>query len=346
MHAAAHEFTSQALVPAPWLHREPREKFFALNPAITRFRERTLMAYRVDSGYRRSTRRRIAVCELDGDLRPLPGSVVPFSDTIRRGGDLHYDPRFLVFAGRLFIHYNNNYQTRPNQIHMVEVDPASLQPLAPARPLQVSGPRREIEKNWMLFEHEGELFAVYQVSPHTILHAEFEEDGPIAFKRRHETDWDVTAYAGTYGVPCGGSPPIRHGEAYYSFFHSRIQVGAGRRLLKYWPGDWMSRRSRYPQALLRRLYWLLDRRRYYAGVYAFAAKPPFQPLWIAQEPVLRPELECKPERRSGNPCAERVVYPAGAIAYAERSWLVSYGLHDECCRLRRLEIQSPLPGGK
>lgn len=346
MHVSAVEFSGQELVPAPWRHEEPGENFHAFNPAITRFGERTLMAYRVDSGYRRSMRRRIAVCELDVDLHPLPGSVVPFSDAIRGGGDFHYDPRFLVFADRLFIHYNNNYQTRPNRIYLVEVEPASLQPQAPARLLQLSGKRREIEKNWMLFEHEGELFAVYQVSPHTILHAELSGDGPIVFQLRHATEWDVASYAGTYGLPCGGSPPIRQGEAYYSFFHSRIQVGAGRRLLKYWPGDWMSRRSRYPQALLRRLYWLLDRRRYYAGVYAFTAKPPFQPLWIAKEPVLRPELERKPERRPGNPCAELVVYPAGAMALADQSWLVSFGLNDESCRLRLLEIQSPLPGEK
>jgi hypothetical protein len=46
-----------------------------------------------------------------------------------------------------------------------------------------------------------------------------------------------------------------------------------------------------PQAALKRLYWRLDRRRYYGGIYAFEAKPPFQPLWISKAPLLRPEWD-------------------------------------------------------
>ena len=335
-------FYADQILPDRWSSRSNQvDVLSAYNPAIVRFRKRLLMAYRIDSGHRATMHRRIGLCELDENLKVVPGSAVPFSETIPESDSRHYDPRFLVYQDRLFIHYNNNFQTRPNRIHLVELDPDTLEAKSPARPLHLDSPRQEIEKNWMFFEHDGELWAVYQIWPHIILRVELGDDGPVICRPAHTTGWDVSPYASHYGVPCGGAPPVRQGDVYVSFFHSRIQVGPLRHLLPFWPQGMIDGLPRYPAAALRRIRWCLDQRRYFGGVYAFEAKPPFTPRWITDEPVLRPELEQpRSRRRRINPTAESVVYPCGAVAQEDGSWLVSYGLHDERCCLRQISLSS------
>ena len=132
---------SAALIPACWLQHEAVASFRIYNPAIVRCGGRLLMAYRIDSGQGETFQRRIGLCVLDERLQIVTGSVIPFSDTVKGSHPRHYDPRFLVYRDRLFIHYNNNFQTRPNQLFMVELDPDTLAAQSPARPLHLAGPR-------------------------------------------------------------------------------------------------------------------------------------------------------------------------------------------------------------
>ena len=339
------------LIPAEWLRVQPMsatappEQCRVYNPALVRFRGRLLMAYRVDSGRRGIMQRRIGLCQLDDYLDVVSGSVLPLSDTIHGGDPRHCDPRFLVYGDRLFIHYNNCYQTRPNQIFLVEVDPDTLAAKAPARPLQLEGPRQVIEKNWMFFEHDGELFAVYQIAPHTILRVNLAGLGPIVCKPIHTTAWDVSPYADRFGQPCGGAPPVRRGEVYVSFFHSRRPLSRLHWVLRYWPVAPEAKTPhrvaaigtqvpRFLVTIARRLRQPLAQVRYSAGAYAFAAAPPFRPLWLTPEPVLRPEDEPPRQRRvRANPYANGVVYPCGVVPWDDGNWLVSYGVHDERCCL-------------
>ena len=94
------------LIPQAWLRLQPLEHFFVFNPAVIRYQNRLLMVYRVDFG--RTTQRRVAAaaCTLDERLRVTPGSAVALSDAITAGGANHFDPRFLIFRDRLFVHYN------------------------------------------------------------------------------------------------------------------------------------------------------------------------------------------------------------------------------------------------
>ncbi|CAN5768665.1 hypothetical protein BH10CHL1_BH10CHL1_07860 [soil metagenome] len=337
---------SDSLIPDRWRQHEAVDSFRIYNPAIVRFRGRLLMAYRVDSGQRASFRRRIGLCELDEQRNVVRGSVIPFSDTIRSGDPRHYDPRFLVYQDRLFIHYNNNFQTRPNQLFMVELDPDTLAARSPARPLHLIGPRQVIEKNWMLFEYDGDLFAVYQIAPHTILRVNLRGQGAIECKPAYTIPWDVSAYAQQYGSPSGGAPPVRQGDRYVSFFHSKRPLSRLRWMMRYWPVSPWTPLPRYVMAIERRLREPFAQVRYYAGVYTFAAAPPFRPIWMAQTPVLRPEDQ--PRRQQpirANPCADGIVYPCGAVPGAAQSWVISYGLHDERGCLRSVHLPNKAEHG-
>ena len=333
----ATELDCQVLVPAVWQRSGELDYLRVYNPAIVRFRNRLLMAYRVDSGRRTTMQRRIGLCALDDRLNVVSGSVVSLSDTIRGGDPRHYDPRFLVYRDQLFVHYNNNFMTRPNQIYLVELDPDTLEARSPARPLHLDGPRQEIEKNWMLFDHEGDLLAVYQIAPHTILRVDLTGQGAIACRPLHVTDWDVSAYADRFGAPCGGAPPVRQGDAYVSFFHSRYPVSPLHWALRFWPVKPGTVLPRYVAAVERRLRRPFAQVRYVAGAYAFEAAPPFRPRWITPEPVLRPEDEPPyRHRHRANPSADGIVYPCGAILEDDGRWLVSYGVNDEHCCLRHV----------
>ncbi len=327
------------LLPVEWREKTVVEQIRIYNPAITRFRNHLLMAYRIDLGWGKEFQRRIGICELNEDLSVIPDSVNDLSASIQ-GGDLrHYDPRFLVYQDRLFVHYNNNTQTRPNQIFLVELDADTLEARAPARPLVLDGPRQEIEKNWMLFEHDDDLFAIYRIAPHMVLHLDLAGTQEIHCRPCFVHEWNVSAYADAFGIPCGGAPPVRQHDTFISIFHSRIQVGPLHRLLPFWPLHLVNRLPRYASAIARRLYPWLDQRVYYGGVYTFAATPPFAPRQIAPQPVLHPEQERKPSgRKRINRTAKAVVYPCGVVPVGDDNWLISYGLHDELCNLRRIQF--------
>ena len=80
------------------------------------------------------------------------------------------------------------------------------------------------------------------------------------------------------------------------------------------------------------------RLRYTGGFYGFSARPPFAPICLAGEPVLVPEDECPALRTDGlRPIASQVVFPTGAALGENLQWLVSYGVHDELCKVRSLD---------
>jgi hypothetical protein len=341
---SARLFHDAELIPPQWLNGEAAATRRVYNPAIVRYRDRLLMVYRVDfcRGAGRPGRVACAICRLEHDWHVVPGSVVPLSDTIVDGVGNHYDPRFLIFRDRLFVHYNNNWDTTPNQISLLELDADTLEARSPARPVHLDGPRQAIEKNWMFFEHDADLLAIYQIEPHCVLRVDVGERGPILCRPVYVTEWDASAYSQRYGRPRGGAPPVRIGPIYVSLFHSRkephplpgaslaTQVGTLKQT------DWWRTTRR----------WLRERFapvKYYGGVYAFDATPPFVPRFIHPHPVLRPD----PEARRRWPAAaylspRMVVYPSGLLRLDDGRWVASYGVHDERCVVRSLVLPDEL----
>jgi hypothetical protein len=332
-------FDPGELLPPRWLQGRSPTGFFIFNPAIIRCDGRLLMAYRIDFGRESATRVRVAcaICALDQNWRVMSGSVVALSDSIVDGGENHYDPRFLIFRGRLYIHYNNNWDSVPNQIFLVELDADSLQVRSAARPLLLDGPRQKIEKNWMLFDHEGDLFAIYQIAPHIVLRLGFGGHGPVLCKPEYISKWDTAIYTRHFGMPRGGTPPVLIGKQYISVFHSRTQL---QRLA---PATLKPTLRSLDQKHMWRLIkrWLREQLfplKIYGGVYGFAATPPFAPIFIRPDPVLRPEHEERRRRPTASHLTPRsVVFPTGLVQLNGGSFLVSYGVHDERCVLRILE---------
>lgn len=204
-------------------------------------------------------RRRLAICRLNADISVAPGSVVPLSDSIQDGGEWHADARFCTFNGRLFLHYNDGWSSSENHIFLVELDTDTLQAAGPARLLVLDGPRQITEKNWMLFEHDGELWAIYSISPHVALKVDLVDQRTALCRPVFRQGWETQSYSTRYGPLRGGAPPLRSGGCYVSIFHSLYPARSLRRAIF---------------RLLRR--WPTATTRYAAGVYTFAASPPLR----------------------------------------------------------------------
>lgn len=111
------------------------------------------------------------------------------------------------------------------------------------------------EKNWGFFSHDGDLYAVYSIKPHTILKIEGDHARKV-----YETE---TPHAWTGGHLRGGAPPVRIRGHYWNWFHGRIGVGA--------------------DAI------------YNTGVYAFDAKPPFAVAQMTPAPLQWADPDSRPK---------------------------------------------------
>jgi hypothetical protein len=78
--------------------------------------------------------------------------------------------------------------------------------------------RGTIQKNWMFFSHEGELYFVYHYAP-------FQVVGPNTVYSSKKLTWK-------YGEIRGGTPPGLVDGKYFTFFHSRLDHGRS----KYYTG--------------------------------------------------------------------------------------------------------------
>lgn len=310
-----HVFESAELLPSAW-SSTAAGNCYLFNPAITVFRDQIIMIYRVVTP---DGQRRLAICRLTPELRVIPESVAPFSDSIQNGGQWRADARFCTVAGRLFAHYNDGWKRDGNHIFLVEIDPDTLKTNAPARRLVMDGPRRAIEKNWMPFEHDGELWAIYSISPHLVLKVEFIDQETALCRPIHHIEWDTKAYSARFGELRGGAPPLRCGDHYVSIFHSSFSVRPLRQAL-------FHLLHKPPAKTLR----------YVGGVYAFEASPPFTPRWLHPEPIIWPPPLPRRQNQQLDRRIERSAYPCGSAFHRGR-WVVSFGSQEEYCCIATMD---------
>lgn len=150
------------------------------------------------------------------------------------------------------------------------------------------------QKNWNWFQHDGAVHLVYMTEPHEVVRWSWDWKPEEVYRMQ-----TVMPYWSEFGHPRGGTPPVRIGDEYWSFFHSSTDW-------KEWnrdhPGDW--------------------KRRYHMGVYAFEAKPPFHITRVSEIPLLTAS-----RMDPWMPGLPLVVFPCGAIL-RDRRWFISMGIND------------------
>lgn len=232
---------------------------------------------------------------LGGDMRPIAGLKIPLCGPYR---NQHFeDPRITKWQGRLWLSFctfvvNPDYTWhgahQGTAMLMDDWNVSSMHdPLYGANGgsvLQNTGN----EKNWLWFEHESELMCVYMTHPHTVLRWTFGPTVAESFstEANHFDRWK-------HGHARGGTPPVRVGDEYWSFFHSSLDGQA-----------------------------FNGKRRYYMGAYAFEAKPPFSVTRVSLKPLL-----IASEKDPFHPTLPAVVFPSGAVL-RDGEWTVSMGVND------------------
>lgn len=148
------------------------------------------------------------------------------------------------------------------------------------------------EKNWQFFSHEGRLLFIPSISPHVILEVDVRDGGmEMAGYSNPPICW-------LHGTMRGGTPPVRVGDVFVSFFHSH---------------------TAHPSR----------QRRYTMSAYCFEARPPFRIVGITR-PLLKASAADphtpNPKHAHWNPL---VVFPTGAHFSANTGkWAVVAGVND------------------
>lgn len=224
---------------------------YAFNASLIRWRGGLLLAHR--DGWKGSN---IHIAELDESLRVTGTRRIDglFRHEANYGRE---DPRLFVHNDRLHLAYIGVHGRTPNDIWTYQCYARLRDDLTVETTYcpQIRA-SRHWEKNWGFFSHNGELHAVYTISPDHLI-VRISDDGVASVA--HETTRKLTWNGGQLR---GGAPPVRVGDEYWHFMHDRIEV-AGLRI-------------------------------YRTGLYTFDAAPPFAVRRYIPEPILVADPLTKP----------------------------------------------------
>jgi predicted GH43/DUF377 family glycosyl hydrolase len=152
------------------------------------------------------------------------------------------------------------------------------------------------EKNWVPFDYFGQLFLASHINPHAVLYPFLDGSGEAGL-------WDLTKadIAWKWGEIRGGTPALRVGNQYLSFFHSSIEVA-----------------TEHSDGILMP--------HYFIGAYTFYKHPPFTLTHISPTPIIGKDFyEGKIYTYYWKPV--RVVFPCGFVFDQKHIWLF-YGRQD------------------
>lgn len=235
----------------------------------------------------------IWACQLQADLKPKGGPVLAFPDSAE--DEQFEDPRAVYWNGQVwvaavnFTWYPDGSWTGAHQVLGMFQDDQDWTALARRDPPVGTNNDRggdtggRHNKNWVWFFHDDKLHVIYMSDPWQVI--EFGSNWD------EQTPHSVGSVKWKYGLVRGGTPPVRVGEHFFTFFHSSLP----------WRGRF---------------------RRYFMGVVAFEAKPPFAPVLWSHAPLL--------SGSQNDPWQQRkplVVFPCGAVFENDR-WLISLGIND------------------
>lgn len=233
-------------------HRNLWPKLYGMrfNPSIAPWKDGYVLVYR--TGWKGSD---IFIGLLDKSFQPQ-GQPKKLELNHRHARYGREDPRLFFFRGQLHIGYAGVVAGGGRRLHTNILYARISDRLTVEEVFYPHYQRRNFwEKNWQFFEHNNELYCVYSIAPHKILHI----DG------HHATEAYETPTPAPWvgGEPRGGASPVLVDNEWYCFFHSRVDTP--------------------------------DRGRIYnTGLYTFENAPPFRVQRFIPAPIQEADPENKP----------------------------------------------------
>jgi predicted GH43/DUF377 family glycosyl hydrolase len=260
------------------------------NSSIINYKDGYIMAFR--TGWQGSD---IYLVRLDRKFKQI-GEPVGLWLTTQASAYGREDPRLFYYKGKLHVAFvgvvGTQYFIRTNVLYARISDDLKVEIVYHP---QIKG-RNFWEKNHSYFEHDGTLYAIYTIKPHRIMRI----NGMNA-EWAYETHMPMPWAPGT--EPRGGASPVRVGDEYWHFFHSRTTTGG-----------------------------ILT---YCTGLYAFEAKPPFRPTRMIREPIEWADRATVPPGQYA-----AVTFCCGAVRHDENTWVLSCGIHDRWTELHSFSHQT------
>jgi len=264
---------------------KPLQATGAYNPSTIRFQDKWVHLYR--TGYLGSD---LWVVEMDEEFNPVTQPVkLELVHNECHGG--REDGRFFVHNDKLHVAFAGVWMNPRDNAVCTSVLIAELDERYNVVDLwrpHLDDRQYPKEKNWSVFSHDGELFAVYWVlGEHIILKLDRTlEKAYIVNRSDNKLPWHG-------GAIRGGASPVRVGDRYYHWTH----------------GFW-SFQNKFPVGT------------YNVGLYTFEAKPPFKVIDQCAYPLYIADEKTRPASWHVN-----VVFPCGAELYKGK-WYVTVGMHD------------------
>jgi hypothetical protein len=150
-----------------------------------------------------------------------------------------------------------------------------------------------MEKNWVVFEHDGKLHVSYKCYPQ---HEVYELNSQGRITKTYKTKSPTC----DFGEPRGGSQPLPYGDHWLRFFHT----------------NQLNKKSD--------VWW-----QYHVGAMVMESKPPFRILQVSKHPILSGDELYTPHCRHWKPSV-RIVY--GAIK-TDTGWQLALGANDCACEI-------------
>lgn len=273
----------------------------AFNPSIIRWENGFLLSFRYRKPISLLTNP-IMLVFLDENFEPISKPqelLIPFFNPF--WVSKQQDARLIQIDEKLFVVYSNLKQGEiPREIRRVYITEVFFDGITftagTPEPLLHFEKETEMrwEKNWTPFEYRGEMFLIYSILPHQIFRPLF---GLQACETLFSTEGDIQW---EWGTPRGGTPALKVGEEYLSFFHSS----------KVMPTIHSNGKSIS---------------HYVMGAYTFSSSPPFQVTKMTAEPLIAKGFYSGPTYKTWKPL--RVVFPCGFVFDEDYIWVV-YGKQD------------------
>jgi predicted GH43/DUF377 family glycosyl hydrolase len=273
----------------------------AHNPSIFEFEDHYLLSFRyIPDPEDQPWLSQIGVVLLNKAFEPISS---PQLLTTRHSGDevppQAEDARIFSYRGRLFLIYNDCQEAifeygerRDMVIAELFYEEKRFSLSLPLKLFHVEKyPYVLLQKNWVPFEYQKQLFMGYTIEPHEILKVN------LLTGACHKVFESKTAFFWPWGPLRGSSAPQLVDGEYFAFFHSGIEMASNA------SGGWRQ--------------W-----HYFMGAYTFSAEPPFQIKRISKLPIVAKGFY------TNSTYYKKVIFPGGFVAVGD-FFYVAYSKDDQ-----------------
>ena len=216
-----------------------------------------------------------------------------------------HDSRLFFLKEEIFLFFNDatSNDCRKMFFSKIHITEEGHFICSPPLKLLIEGHHDEfpMEKNWVPFEYEGELYCSYFIIPHMILKVDILTGVcHFIYNTGMMIQWPL-------GQMRGGTPANLIDGEYLAFFHSSTSMCS----------IFQDQRKR---------------KNYYMSAYVFSAEPPFEVTKIIPFPLCHESFYKKASRK------QRVVFPCGYVNNGNAIY-ISYGVDDEEIWIAKINLE-------